>query len=162
LTQFTRNMQGSAHSSQKTLPQARTVLPSVASSTQLKPYMASKTSVNSFSSIGAAYPKLEVQLGPQFEEKAKKFVLKIEGTDFSFSNIDSSCTLPITGKSLRKMEIETPCTLTVFRMNMDTLDLEPFGIKHTKLRFGREPTQYFLFCGPNLDQEFTLTLKLYS
>jgi hypothetical protein len=162
LTQFTRFVQGSGHSSEKTLPQARTVLPSVASSTQLKPYLASRASANSSSSIGIAYPKLEIKLGPQFEEKAKKFFLKIEGPDFSFSNINSSCTLPITGKSLRKMEIEMPCTLTVFRINLDTLDLEPIGIKHTKLRFGREPAQYFLFCGPNLDQEFALTLKLYS
>lgn len=160
--QFARFMQNSAHSSQKNLTIARTTLPSVASSTQLRPYQASKGSITSITSLAPVFPKLEVRLGPQFEEEQKKYLLKIEGPDFTFSDISSSCTLPLTGKSLRKMELEVPCTITVFRINLDTLDCEPIGLKHTKVRFGREPTEYFLFCGQELDQEFSLSLKLYS
>lgn len=155
-------MQGSGHSSQKHLPPTRTALPSVASSTQLRLYGASKTSTNSFSSITTACPKLDIQLGPQFQEIDKKFLLKIEGPDFTLSDITGSCTLPLTGKSLRKVESEIPCVISVFRINLDTLDVEQIGLKHTKIKFGREPTQYFLFCGPNLDQEFSLTIRLYS
>lgn len=37
-----------------------------------------------------------------------------------------------------------------------------FGLKHFELPFSKEPTQVKIVCGPQMNQTFGLTLRLYS